>query len=88
MIVENFDVVSSSVFVQDGVASCDVFNPNPIVLGSTSERAIAIMRELYAPMINQQNSNNPTGFPIPMVVMNAAAGVKKRSANLPVLQVA
>lgn len=43
-----FDVVSNPEFLREGCAVADALNPDRIVLGVPSERAGAVMRELYA----------------------------------------
>ncbi|NJK36025.1 MAG: UDP-glucose/GDP-mannose dehydrogenase family protein [Oscillatoriales cyanobacterium SM2_2_1] len=58
-----FDVVSNPEFLREGVAVYDTFNPDRIVLGSGSDRAIALMQELYAPIVFRQFSD-PIGDPI------------------------
>ncbi len=45
-----FDVVSNPEFLREGAAVTDFFHPNRIVVGSPSERATEIMRELYRPL--------------------------------------
>ena len=62
-----FDVVSNPEFLKEGRAVNDFLNPDRIIIGSDSDKATAIMRELYAPLIDEGR---------PFVVMN------KRSAEL------
>jgi UDPglucose 6-dehydrogenase len=45
-----FDVVSNPEFLREGSAIEDFMRPNRIVIGSDSEQADAIMRDLYAPL--------------------------------------
>lgn len=45
-----FDVVSNPEFLREGSAVYDTFNPDRIVLGGSNSNAIALMRELYAPL--------------------------------------
>ena len=45
----DFDVVSLPEFLREGFAVQDFFNPDRIILGTTSERAIALISKLYEP---------------------------------------
>jgi UDPglucose 6-dehydrogenase len=49
--IADFDVVSNPEFLREGSAIYDTFNPDRIVLGSNSSRAISMMKELYAPIV-------------------------------------
>jgi UDPglucose 6-dehydrogenase len=76
-----FDVVSNPEFLREGSAVFDTFNPDRIVLGSNSDRAIAMMKDLYAPIVSRQVSADPSLPTVPVVVtdLNSAEMVKYAS---------
>ncbi|MFN0126195.1 MAG: UDP-glucose dehydrogenase family protein [Verrucomicrobiales bacterium] len=47
----DFDVVSNPEFLREGSAVADLLDPDRIVIGANSPRAIAKMQELYAPFV-------------------------------------
>ena len=77
-IAADFDVVSNPEFLREGSAIYDTFNPDRIVLGSNSKRAIAMMQELYTPILERQYAEDKSLPQIPVVVtdINSAEMVK------------
>ncbi len=76
--VAGFDVVSNPEFLREGSAVYDTFNPDRIVLGSNNPRAIALMQELYAPIVERQFAADPSLQPVPVLVtdINSAEMIK------------
>ena len=68
-----FDVVSNPEFLREGFAVDDFLKPERIVVGSSSERATALMQKLYAPFVRSGN---------PVIVMDEkSAELTKYAAN-------
>lgn len=75
----DFDIVSNPEFLREGSAVWDTFNPDRIVLGAESERAVSVMRDLYA---FWTSPTAPDKTPVPMVVTDlASAEMIKYAAN-------
>lgn len=74
----SFDVVSNPEFLREGSAVYDTFNPDRIVLGGNSQRAIALMQELYIPIIERQYAEHPEAPAVPVLVtdLNSAEMIK------------
>ncbi|MEZ4818088.1 MAG: UDP-glucose/GDP-mannose dehydrogenase family protein [Flavobacteriaceae bacterium] len=69
----NFDVVSNPEFLREGFAVDDFLKPERIVIGSSSEKATALMQKLYAPFVRSGN---------PVIVMDEkSAELTKYAAN-------
>jgi UDPglucose 6-dehydrogenase len=77
-----FDVVSNPEFLREGCAVYDTFNPDRIVLGSNNSKAIAMMQELYAPIVERQTAENKSLPPVPVVVTDlSSAEMVKYASN-------
>ncbi|MGO9232290.1 MAG: UDP-glucose dehydrogenase family protein [Bryobacteraceae bacterium] len=59
-----FGVASNPEFLREGSAMADSLYPDRIVVGSGDERVIGMMRELYAPLV-EQTFDPPPGLPRP-----------------------
>jgi UDPglucose 6-dehydrogenase len=68
-----FDVVSNPEFLKEGAAIDDFMKPDRVVIGSDSEKAIELMKELYSPFVRTEN-------PI-LVTDNRSAEMAKYAAN-------
>lgn len=68
-----FDVVSNPEFLREGFAVDDFMKPERIIVGSSSERATALMKKLYSPFVRSGN---------PIIVMDEkSAELTKYAAN-------
>lgn len=68
-----FDVVSNPEFLKEGAAIDDFMRPDRVIIGSSSKRASAIMKDLYRPVVR-------TGRPI-IMMDNRSAELTKYAAN-------
>ncbi|MGK7909023.1 MAG: UDP-glucose/GDP-mannose dehydrogenase family protein [Synechococcus sp.] len=76
-----FEVVSNPEFLREGSAIFDTLNPDRIVLGGNSQEAIALMQELYAPIVDRSYAMDKSLPEVPVVVtdLNSAEMVKYAS---------
>jgi UDPglucose 6-dehydrogenase len=80
--IAGFDVVSNPEFLREGSAIYDTFNPDRIVLGSDSEKAIAMMQELYQPLVTRELATDKSLPPVPVVITDlSSAEMIKYAAN-------
>ncbi len=77
-IAAEFDVVSNPEFLREGSAVYDTFNPDRIVLGSNSAKALAMMQELYTPLVSREFGEEKSLPPVPVVEtdLNSAEMIK------------
>jgi UDPglucose 6-dehydrogenase len=69
----SFDVVSNPEFLREGFAVEDFLKPERIVIGSSSEKAIDLMKKLYNPFVRSGN---------PIIIMDEkSAELTKYAAN-------
>ncbi len=68
-----FDVVSNPEFLKQGAAVDDFLKPDRVIIGSNSDKASEIMKELYAPFLR-------TGNPVIMMDVRSAE-MTKYAAN-------
>ena len=81
-ITADFDVVSNPEFLREGSAIHDTFNPDRIVLGGNSQRAVGMMRELYAPIVSREFAEDKLQPTVPVVVTDlSSAEMVKYASN-------
>ena len=77
-----FDVVSNPEFLREGSAVYDTFNPDRIVLGGNSEKAIAMMQDLYKPLVTREFAEDKSLPKVPVVITDlSSAEMIKYAAN-------
>ena len=62
---ENFDVISNPEFLREGTAIEDFLYPDRIVVGADTERARAVLRRVYQPLIDGSYYGRPDHLPGP-----------------------
>lgn len=80
--VAEFDVVSNPEFLREGSAVFDTFNPDRIVLGGNSQKAVGYMKELYAPIVERHFALDKSLPPVPVLSTDlSSAEMIKYAAN-------
>jgi UDPglucose 6-dehydrogenase len=77
-----FDVVSNPEFLREGSAVYDTFNPDRIVLGSSSQEAIELMQQLYIPIVDREYAEDKQQPSVPVLITDiGSAEMIKYAAN-------
>ena len=77
-----FDVVSNPEFLREGSAVYDTFNPDRIVLGGSNPKAIAMMKELYEPIVERKFADAQSAPQVPILVTDlSSAEMVKYASN-------
>ena len=77
-----FDVVSNPEFLREGSAVHDTFNPDRIVLGGSNPKAIAMMKELYEPIVERRFADDQSAPQVPILVTDlSSAEMVKYASN-------
>jgi UDPglucose 6-dehydrogenase len=84
----DFSVASNPEFLREGAALHDTFYPDRIVVGATDMRALNLVRQMYAPILEQtftppQAVPRPEGYGLPALVTTSptSAELIKYTAN-------
>ncbi len=78
----DFDVVSNPEFLREGSAIYDTFNPDRIVLGGNSQKALSMMKELYTPIVERQYAEDKSLPTVPVLTTDlSSAEMVKYAAN-------
>jgi UDPglucose 6-dehydrogenase len=85
-----FDVVSNPEFLREGTAVVDFLHPDRIVVGSDSERAAALLKDIYSPLTDGEYYKRPDAIagpcssaePPPMLLTSTkSAEIIKHASN-------
>lgn len=78
----SFDVVSNPEFLREGSAVYDTFNPDRIVLGGNNDKALAMMQDLYQPLVTREFAEDKSLPKVPVVITDlSSAEMIKYAAN-------
>jgi len=82
-----FDVASNPEFLREGSAVEDFFHPDRIVIGAESPRAIALLQEIYRPVVEPRSAcpvhtRCPSSGPVSVIVTDTnSAELVKHASN-------
>jgi UDPglucose 6-dehydrogenase len=62
---EEFDVASNPEFLREGTAVTDFLYPDRIVVGADTQRCAAVLRDIYAPLVEGSYYMRPDAIPRP-----------------------
>src|SRR5438093_7052225 len=62
---DGFDVASNPEFLREGTAVTDFLYPDRIVIGADTDRCAAVLREIYAPLVEGKYYLRPDAIPRP-----------------------
>src|SRR5215469_18160083 len=65
-----FDVASNPEFLREGTAVEDFLHPDRIVVGANSERAAALLKDIYLPLTSGSYYNVPGSVPGPRTLLD------------------
>ena len=71
-----FDVASNPEFLREGAAVVDFLHGDRVVIGADSERALGLLRMVYAPLTSGEYYKSPSSVP----------GLRSESSPLPILE--
>lgn len=78
---QDFSVVSNPEFLREGRAIEDYLHPDRVVLGSDDPKALELVAEVYAPILEQKISGEPSRGTVPLLRSDLATGEMTKYAS-------